>query len=179
MSQPKTRKEINADMVALRDQIAAMQADHAAKVNALEEQVAEATAEVATAKAALESAQADIAAKAGEIATLTESLATANAALATEQEARAETEAGLAKAKAALSNPAFADAAIVPHQFDQAQADAEADQAEADAKAQAESVKEATILEQYEAMPQGAARREFYAKNKTAIHQQVAQREGE
>jgi len=143
MSQVKTRKEINAEMLALRDEITQMQADHAAKVTALESTVSALTGEIEQAKATLTEADAVNAAKVEEIAALSASLESVKAELTAEQEARAETEAGLAKAKAALGNPAFVDASLIPHNVDQKQADAEADQAEAQAevkKAESKSV---------------------------------------
>jgi len=179
MSQVKTRKEINADMLALRDEITQLQADHAAKVTALDSTVSALTSELDQAKAAITEADAANAAKTEEIATLSAQLETAHAALTLEQEARAETEAGLAKAKAALGNPAFVDASLIPHSVDRQQADAEADKAEADAQAKANQTQpKLSILEQYESMPQGEARRAFYVKNKPEIFRQMAEREG-
>lgn len=141
MSNVKTRKEINAELTALQCDIATMQADHAAKVEALESNVSALTEELEQAKAAILEADALAASRADEITALNESLETVKAELTAEQEARAETEAGLAKAKAALADPSFVDASIVPHAVDQAQSDAEADQAEAKAQKQEEDAK--------------------------------------
>jgi chromosome segregation ATPase len=180
MTQHKTRREINAEMLALRDEITQMQADHAAKVTALESTVSALTGEIEQAKAALAEADAVNAAKVEEIATMSASLESMKAELTAEQEARAETEAGLAKAKAALGNPAFLDASLIPHSVDQQQADAEADKAETDAENKAnQDQTKLSILEQYESMPQGETRRAFYAKHKPEIFRQMAEREGE
>ena len=134
MSKVKTRKEINEELTALHGDIANLQADHAAKVTALESTVENLTAELEQAKEAITAADTDMTARVEEVSTLTASLGSIKAELTAEQEARAETEAGLEKAKAALANPAFVDAAIVPHSVDQSLADAEADEAEAKAE---------------------------------------------
>jgi chromosome segregation ATPase len=178
MSTVKTRNEIKGEMKALTVSIEQARAEHAAQVAEMQASIAGLTFELEQAKVALVEADKTIEARAVEVADLQFKLADAQAKQEEEANARAEMEGLLAKAKSALANPAFADASIVPHSLNQSQADAEADKAEADAEGQqqAEDVAPKSELDTYESMPPGPDRRAYLAKHKTAIHQQMSQR---
>lgn len=133
MSKVKTRNEIKAEAAELSEQIAALKTANAEKVQAFEAQIETLNAELEQAKAALVESDKAMEAKTEEVAGLNAELETVRADALASLEAKAAAEAELEKACNALANPAFADAATVPHTLDQAQADAEANLSEAKA----------------------------------------------
>ena len=173
MSRQQTRKEIVADRDALRARVAELEA--AVDVGAIELETARTSAVALTEERGAIRAELDQAKQTAEamIAEMTAGHAAAleakDAALTEALEKGAALAVECEKQKRALADPAFVDAALVASAVVPAIADAEADAAEKAAAGEPEDSEPKTILEQYEAMGEGAERRAFWKANKRAI----------
>jgi len=162
MSKTETRKEIAAERDTLADQVTAL----AATVGQVKADFESANQKAVEAIAA----RADIEAKYTEAIT----------ALDAEKSARAASEKELSDRITAiaegLKNPAVADAAMLAAGVQNVSiSDAEADAAEVAAREASQDDEPTTILAQFESMPHGDAKAEFYTKNKKQILQDMEQ----
>ena len=162
MSKTETRKEIAAERDTLADKVTAL----AATVEQVKADFESANQKAVEAIAA----RAEIEAKYAEAIT----------ALDAEKSARAASEKELSDRITAiaegLKNPAVSDAAMLAAGVQSMSvSDAEADAAEVAAKAASQDDEPKTILAQFESMPHGDAKTEFYNKNKKQILQDMEQ----
>jgi ATP-dependent protease ClpP protease subunit len=181
MSTTKTRKDVIAERDALQEQATAdgvAKAEMQAKIDELTA-AAEASVEardtlIAEHAAAIEAKDAEIAAVNAKVDAIAQERDETQAALDDEKAEHVKTGDALAKIKdAAANNPALVHAAMgeIDGKTAVSVHDAEADEAEAKAKAEAEKVKAEpkTYSEAYFAMPQGAARLEYFRAHKKEI----------
>ncbi|MCP4528943.1 MAG: hypothetical protein GY833_23990 [Aestuariibacter sp.] len=181
MSKQKTRKEVEADLLAKDEELVQARADLDELKSASDASVIEAEAkhveivdavkaELVTAQAELKTANDAIVAFEAKIVEADEAKAAVDAELVTAQAEIVTVKADLDSAKETLKNPAVADALISNAKIKaQAQADAEADDAEAKAEAEADDGEPKDIVDKYERMPQGAERQKFWSDNKKEI----------
>ena len=181
MSRTQTRAEITEQMRAARAELEKVRIELTERAETADTALSDAIAahkaelgELNEAKAQADNLAAEFQAKVEALtAERDEALAkieSLQAEVTTAQAAKEAAEQAKTKAESALKNPAFADAALsAVGQIDSVQADAEADKAEADAAAESEPEKPQDIAAEYEAMPSGQARQEFWAKNQRKI----------
>ena len=176
MSKQKTRKDLEAELVAKADEIkqveatvAEVEADAVAKVDEAEVATVAAVAERDAIAARLDTAEASIVAMQEAVSAIKLER--------DEAEARADDKALEArKAITALSNPAVADAVLTDAKPQAAVvSDAEADASEAAAVA-VEGEAPKNELEAWEAMDAGDERSTFWAVNKKTILEQLSKR---
>jgi len=181
MSTKKTRKEIEAEAAVQAQELETAHTEISALTEAHAKAIEDAKAEHESAitaeqdkstsiQAELDTATASIAEFTAQVDDLTEARDTISAELEEVKTSSAAQATELKEAKAALANPAIADAVLKDTaDAPQAALDAEADDAEAKAKAKDEAEAPKDIMEEYERMPAGEDRREFWNTNKRAI----------
>jgi ATP-dependent Clp endopeptidase proteolytic subunit ClpP len=172
----KTRKVIEAENKDLTGQVEAIRQERDESIEAaraelntvkgeMQAQIDELTASDVTKAESITALESKVEEVEALVVDATEEAEATKAELATVQGA-------LEKAEAALANPALADASLKDadgKNIPAAQIDAEADAAEKAAQEAAEDDKPKNILEQFEAMEQGADRTAFWADNKREI----------
>ncbi len=182
MSKQKTRKELEAELVAKGEEVVAVEAkveeveaEAVAKVEEIKAEVEVVAVERDEIAARLETAEASVLEMRGMVDGIRAEL---DAAKVEAVEAQDEAD----KAKAALENPAVADAVLQDASKEAvAQVEVDADEAEAKAVQDAADELEAapkSELEAWEAMDAGDERVAFWSAHKKVIFAQLAERNG-